>query len=581
MQVSCSSAIRTARAVVSEDCNSSLRHISSKLEANSERDVQRVSSKLGLQLPVPLSQLKVAALEQPIDFLKMSDWARFLASSNLLFTLAGLGSPDPVLESQTWRKFWSNVQKVQPDFPLFQRNVEYGRCMALLVHGDEGRSRKRSALMVVAAHSALGQGMSTSNKKRKRDAAVDSPVLRLNYLGHTLTSRFLLSVLPKSLYDQDNDHAEDGVFQTVLKSITEDFNELYWSGFTALDGEKRYLVPLRVMGDWPFIQKAGYLSRSFMNVSKQATAAKKGLRKGICHRCLADQSPFPWENFSNDNPAWISSYNTVSPFWRDPPLLSLPHDMSDEPAFFSYDLFHAWHLGSGKEFLGSLLVVMSETYIASNIQARFQLMSNDFLHFCAANKLQPYLRKISRDTCGATDFPSGTWSKGSTTTCILKWVVAWGEAHADAVSGDRLLVTALEAARSKNKFLKLVYEQEAFIDEQTAIVLAKLGIHFLKQYGALAKLSFQQGRALWLQKPNLHRLHHIYLDLAWQAGRGGQAYNPLMFSTQADEDFIGRPSRASRRVTPRPFMATKRTLQRHLMSSYAKYVSAGFIKTHS
>ncbi|CAJ1433666.1 unnamed protein product [Effrenium voratum] len=43
--------------------------------------------------------------------------------------------------------------------------------------------------------------------------------------------------------------------------------------------------------------------------------------------------------------------------------------------------------------------------------------------------------------------------------------------------------TAL-AARSKNKFLKLVYEQEAFIDEQTAIVLAKLGIHFLKQYGA-------------------------------------------------------------------------------------------------
>ena len=142
MQVSCSSAIRTARAVVSEDCNSSLRHISSKLEANSERDVQRVSSKLGLQLPVPPSQLKVAALEQPIDFLKMSDWARFLASSNLLFTLAGLGSPDPVLESQTWRKFWSNVQKVQPDFPLFQRNVEYGdawRCLFMVMKAEAGK----------------------------------------------------------------------------------------------------------------------------------------------------------------------------------------------------------------------------------------------------------------------------------------------------------------------------------------------------------------------------------------------------------------------------------------------------------
>lgn len=94
-------------------------------------------------------------------------------------------------------------------------------------------------------------------------------------------------------------------------------------------------------------------------------------------------------------------------------------------------------------------------------------------------------------------------------------------------------------------------------------------------FGRGAKLASQLGQSHFYLLPNLHRLHHILWDMLEECEKGPYCLNPLHASTQADEDFIGRPSRISRKVSPRT--TALRTIQRSLLTAYAQYRDAGLI----
>ena len=51
--------------------------------------------------------------------------------------------------------------------------------------------------------------------------------------------------------------------------------------------------------------------------------------------------------------------------------------------------------------------------------------------------------------------------------------------------------------------------------------------------------------------PKLHYMAHCAIDLRRQADRSRWAMSPLACSVQLQEDFVGRPSRVSRRVNIR------------------------------
>ena len=51
--------------------------------------------------------------------------------------------------------------------------------------------------------------------------------------------------------------------------------------------------------------------------------------------------------------------------------------------------------------------------------------------------------------------------------------------------------------------------------------------------------------------PKLHYFHHIALDMLRQSSNGPWVMNCLATSVQQQEDFVGRPSRVSRRVDVR------------------------------
>ena len=140
---------------------------------------------------------------------------------------------------------------------------------------------------------------------------------------------------------------------------------------------------------------------------------------------------------------------------------------------------------------------------------------------------------------------------------------------------DQLLQITFEAAQAAHSFLRCLYHEEVWIPSNTARVIADKGLLFLRKHGEAIRMAFRSSRNLFLQMPNLHRFHHIGFQLKWQSQSADFAFNPLALSSQCDEDFIGRPSRISRRVHARTVV--ERTLQRSLEAAYAKWVDAKLI----
>ena len=414
-------------------------------------------------------------------------------------------------------------------------------------------------------------GLWNSHCKKKEEYAFN----RMNFEHSTWTTRFLLAVLPRSYYKLDNGRDID-VFQDLLSVLTQNMRRLYETGVKGRDGNTYFFAPIRIMGDWPFIVKAGCLGRSFSNAAKHKTASKDP--KGICHRCKADLPGFPWEDFS-EFASWKDSINTLSPFLKVPALLGLLVDPEDAPAFFEFDLFHTWHLGIGRTVCASAIVVFAmSTLFQGSVATRLETVTNKYLAWCTANKIKPVVRRFTKDKLSWEQknlFPQGRWSKGEATTVIMKWLGHECRTHRNDLSGDALFIVVCDATHAINQFLSGLYREDVWIKSDKALFLAKQGDLFLRKYGEAVRICFNARRQLFMLMPNMHRLSHITDDMTKQAAKAAFVINPLIFSCQADEDFVGRPSRVSRRVSI--LQVVKRTLLRSLECAYSHYVRAGLL----
>ena len=341
-KVPCSVAIRTAQAMVQEvpeAAHSSISSLAQCGESHSERDTHRLANRFRLSVNIPISTMKVGEVLMP--YLKMSHWAQFLISQGLWHHLAGLKQRDPERTAAIWRTFWDRYRCINPNHEIYKRTgLDLGSVCALMIHGDEGRSQKKAPIMVLAAHSILGFGLSTS--KVPKDEYLS---MKLNYESPTWTTRFLLAVAPRHFYADNDDH-----MQNMMNAISLDLQSLYNDGVPTLDGNQVYFCPLALMGDWPFVAKAGALSRSFLNISKHANA--RSAPKGICHRCQADRVAWEWENFEPETPTWLQSENTLSPYVVEPAVLMLPMNRENTPKWFRLGPFSRVASRCWQEFHG-------------------------------------------------------------------------------------------------------------------------------------------------------------------------------------------------------------------------------------
>ena len=346
-EATCSSQINTARAVAKEfgiqaTGKSGVLSWASISLKNSERGTQKVVSEQGTKLDVEISSMIAKGTEVP--WIPPTTWFKYLLDHGLWYRLAGLDFEKQHLAPEVWGKFWKQFEALQPDFSLFTMGFseqELERTCAIFTHGDEGRTLKKNGIMITAVQSVLGYGFDEARLKKrgtKRAANGDElPHLEVNFAGHTFTNRFITSVIPKVLYEQDSD-----VFHAAMEELTLDLKRLLEDGIRDRHGNVFRVCCIGVKGDWPYLQKVGRLNRAFNTSVKRGAEAKKP--RGVCHLCLAGRENFPSEEITTFRPRWLSTVGVLEPWDKRPVHIRfLPHDISNPGSFFMPDLwlFHA------------------------------------------------------------------------------------------------------------------------------------------------------------------------------------------------------------------------------------------------
>lgn len=129
---------------------------------------------------------------------------------------------------------------------------------------------------------------------------------------------------------------------------------------------------------------------------------------------------------------------------------------------------------------------------------------------------------------------------------------------------DRVCELQAEATSDANSWLTALYHEGLFIRAPVARGIALRGLKFLHGYAKLAKMAFDRGQKRFALIPKGHYLHHQVLDLLHQSERSRWCPNLLMYGCQLQEDYVGRPSRISRRVSPKT--VPLRVLQRSFLA---------------
>ena len=108
-----------------------------------------------------------------------------------------------------------------------------------------------------------------------------------------------------------------------------------------------------------------------------------------------------------------------------------------------------------------------------------------------------------------------------------------------------------------------MYHEGFWIAAPKAKKLALWMSQFLRCYQECAWLTYRKGLRRFAIVPKAHYLCHIPMDLLAQAQRGYWTRNPIGVGCQMQEDFVGKPSRVSRRVSVK--LVHLRVLQRSLI----------------
>ncbi|CAK9061295.1 unnamed protein product [Durusdinium trenchii] len=277
----------------------------------------------------------------------------------------------------------------------------------------------------------------------------------------------------------------------------------------------------------------------------------------------------PYEELGNSDPAWRRTQGLVPAFSEASPLLGIPYDSINtaSEAVFRFDVFHNYHLGVGKNYISSAVVMVMEL-IPTSIEQAFQQLTADFQAYCKRMKESPYHKRLTAVLFGVhTGFqecPDGGWSKGDFTRLLHLWFADYCSREVIGKTQDPVYLMCAEATAKINEFIGGLYHEGIFIKPERAQSLAESGLSFLQLYLKLARCCFERRQKRFPIMPKCHYLHHQMLDVLEQGRAGKFAVNCLVYSCQMQEDFVGRPSRLARRVSSRT--TAMRVIQRLFLS---------------
>ena len=453
--------------------------------------------------------------------------------------------------------------------------------------------------MLISWQPVLGRGGSHEKSQ--------PPLLRLagmhsNLKLHPELTRFLCFAALKESYVEDFD-----VLPDAMRIMGDNLRAAFLDGVELKNGLRIRLCAFSVKGDMPWLIEAGGLTRHFRHAPKKGESQCKGV--GICWLCLAGQEnyPFtdvglqPWFEATEGSAAAAEPWLTRSPFTE-----TLAKDPESLEWIYRPDFWHNFHLGHGRYFLASVMVVLMPLFAGTSVAARFDHMTQCWRSYCTGRRRRPLLSKISMQAVnyGPLDWPEGGWQKAETTTLLCApWYIyfdfwhfslsifscnpytsygfffnpklsqewleqemcqdhLWSQRHTE----PRFMLLLL-AVRSSNETFKALFANGAWLHKDDASFIAAQGLQSLRAYHQLATMSLEMREPRFPTHSKFHMLWHSWRSLEKHVSAGLEwQESPLVDSCQQDEGFIGHIARYSRRVAPR--QTIQRTLDLYLASLY-------------
>ena len=102
------------------------------------------------------------------------------------------------------------------------------------------------------------------------------------------------------------------------------------------------------------------------------------------------------------------------------------------------------------------------------------------------------------------------------------------------------------AAQHANAFMRKLYRSGLWMQPPRAAAAADLGLSFLRCFYRLASLAYGRRKTRFQIATKLHMFAHITHALRLEAATDNPTLNPISFSCQADEDFVGKVCSLSR-----------------------------------
>ena len=615
---------RLSRAFSTAGCgraSASVQSAAKVSEANSERDAHRVFRKFGVTLPVPISELKVMSdgVEVSLPYLKPSNYLSLLLRKypKLLF-----GGKDGASAQDLCQSFWEQFRAFQPDHIVFSRDPsEFKRILPICVHGDKGRTYMKLPIFCFSVESVFGlptalrAAASKSQRTRAKqsraehggklgwtcgeraaemqdscsnDAACPVGVKRRklqhgendegwemphNGRGFTYLTRFLTTAIPSKTFK-----AHPEIVPGFLDQLRLDFTELFNTGLKGPEDELFRMALVGVKGDYEFFLEVGQLSRSYQNIGTT-------YEHEFCPECSAGQPNIPAMDMS-PTPAWTATLYAMEPWQTMPVLNRIPFAASKPATLYRRDMFHTLKYGFLKDLVaGGIMYLAQLCYFdvpgeSRELDNRLQRAYSYFKLYCMVNSKVTTLRKFSKGSFHrdrARKFPFiGGKGADAIIGCefLLFFVTLKLRAPLDP-SHVQVLSALKQTLHGALTFCGIAHAHGIFMPQSCAAYMLKSGYRLLKGYSFLAQRCIAERRRFFCMRPKCHYFHHMLWDLQIQVQRGDVAIlnYAAVFNCEANEDFIGRISRVSRRVSPR--LATLRTVQRYLIGCKMAFKRAG------
>lgn len=139
--------------------------------------------------------------------------------------------------------------------------------------------------------------------------------------------------------------------------------------------------------------------------------------------------------------AW--SQELPVPWHRESPLTQLllvDGSCNGKNRFFKIDTWHNLHLGIGKSWVSSCILLLSDILPGGRLDARIAAMSQLYLTFCRDNHLDKLIKKLDKSLFGGGSAePVGSWSKAALTSNLMQFVEHFCSQHADQVQANETL----------------------------------------------------------------------------------------------------------------------------------------------